>query len=161
MKQVWKVEVHTSPLGDTGDYMSEIILTNGYISFYCNNEDIEVQEIQEICDKLNKKPNIMNSNEDNSNYRGLWTLIIVWSLILAFILTTCNGCVSEQPQLGVYARTDHNGRWHYVREADPGCIVRIYNIGNNTYYENGFWFPISDDTITIAKKSYNKKGAKK
>lgn len=53
-KNTWKPFSHTSALGNTGDYMSEVGIENGEMTMFCSNDEIEISELQEICDKLNK-----------------------------------------------------------------------------------------------------------
>lgn len=48
----WKVESSTTPLGDTGDYMNSLWMTNGEIILITDDET-EEDELQELCDILN------------------------------------------------------------------------------------------------------------
>jgi hypothetical protein len=53
----WETFSHTSPLGDTGDYQHECGIKNKDHTFFADKpEDIENDELQEICDKLNSVP---------------------------------------------------------------------------------------------------------
>lgn len=65
------------------------------------------------------------------------------------------GCKTQQPELGVYAR-QVDGRWHYIRSAHDGCLVRKYQPDSNRYWENGSWHPITDDTIVMARRHYER-----
>lgn len=53
---IWKPFSHTSALADTGDYMSEVGIENGKMTMFCSNDEIEISELQEICNKLNRSP---------------------------------------------------------------------------------------------------------
>jgi hypothetical protein len=48
----WFVDVSETPLGDTGDYMTTICLTDGEIHLYADGFT-EVEEVQELCDLIN------------------------------------------------------------------------------------------------------------
>jgi len=51
----WTYETGSTALGDTGDYMPYAYITNGEHELYSTKpEDIEDEELQEICDKLNQ-----------------------------------------------------------------------------------------------------------
>lgn len=52
--EAWKPFSHTSALGNTGDYMSEVGIEKGKLKLFSSDEDIETEELQEICDKLNQ-----------------------------------------------------------------------------------------------------------
>lgn len=54
-KSKWEVFAKAYPLGDTGDYTSECGIKNKDYTFFCSNPDGTTnEELQEICDKLNK-----------------------------------------------------------------------------------------------------------
>ena len=54
----WTFESHNSAIGDTGDYEGTIIITNGDDTFYSHGEDIEDEQLSELCDLLNLMPDL-------------------------------------------------------------------------------------------------------
>lgn len=59
----WRAESYTSPLGETGDYMTAISLTNGKICLWSDGS-LEEEEVQEIADLLNSA---LRQPEENKN----------------------------------------------------------------------------------------------
>jgi hypothetical protein len=51
-KAKWFVDVSETPLGDTGDYMTTICLTDGEVHLYADGST-EVDEVKELCDLIN------------------------------------------------------------------------------------------------------------
>ena len=55
----WKVESSSTALGDSGDYMCSLWITNGIIELSADPDKVEDDELQEICDILNDKAKIL------------------------------------------------------------------------------------------------------
>lgn len=49
----WRVESSTSPIADTGDYFTQLWLTNGIVNLHSEKDDNET-ELQAIADQLNQ-----------------------------------------------------------------------------------------------------------
>ena len=63
-KGEWQTFANTYPLADTGDYNCEAgIVNGGYKLISCGREEFEMEELEDICDKLNAKAAEVTDNE--------------------------------------------------------------------------------------------------
>ena len=67
-KQKWSFKHTSSALGDTGDYNSSIIFTNGSQTLESSGDDIEAEDCERFCELLNMMPDLWSLNVDKAEF---------------------------------------------------------------------------------------------
>lgn len=60
----WTYEDHTSPIGETGDSSTETKITNGKLTFYVSDCELDDEELDTLCELLNQMPNLWCAEYD-------------------------------------------------------------------------------------------------